>query len=189
MRIHCFSLILLFLWTHRAPAAEQPNVTEADVCVYCGTSGGVIAAVQAARLGKKVVLIEPGQHLGGMSSGGLGWTDNGSTETIGGLSREFYQRVYRYYTKPEAWPFQKREEYLAWLPKIWGVDGPRMEVIKAQFIFEAHAAESVFNDMAREAAVQVVFGERLDLQKGVRKADTPVRPGTAAAKSARITSI
>ena len=49
--------------------------------------------VEAVRLGRKVVLIEPGKHLGGMTSGGLGWTDNGSTETIGGLSREFYQRA------------------------------------------------------------------------------------------------
>jgi hypothetical protein len=147
----------------------QAAVTETDVLIYGGTSGGVIAAVQAARLGKKTVLIEPGRHLGGMSSGGLGWTDNGSTETIGGLSREFYQRVYRFYTKPDAWKFQRREDYLAWLPKIWGVDGPRMEEIKAQFIFEAHAAEAVFNDMAREAGVQVVYGERLDLKNGVRK--------------------
>src|SRR6266404_3772687 len=149
-----FCIVVLGGILPSASAAEQAKVTEADVCVYGGTSGGVIAAVEAARLGKKVVLIEPGRHLGGMSSGGLGWTDNGSTETIGGLSREFYQRIYRYYLKPAAWKYQKREEYLARLPKIWGVDGPRMETIKAQFIFEPHAAEQVFNDMAKEAGVQ-----------------------------------
>src|SRR5439155_8901499 len=126
---------------------------------------------------KKVVLIEPGHRLGGMTSGGLGMTDNGSTDTIGGLSREFYQRVYRFYTKQDAWKFQKREDYLAWLPKIWGVDGPRMEEIRAQFIFEANAAESVFNDMVREAGVEVVLGERLDLKSGVKK------------RGARITSL
>jgi hypothetical protein len=165
----CAALLSLIFPLLCATEFARAEVTEADVCVYGGTSGGVIAAVEAARLGKKVVLIEPGKHLGGMSSGGLGWTDNGSTETIGGLSREFYQRVYRFYTKPDAWKFQKREDYLAWLPKIWGVDGPRMEEIKAQFIFEAHAAEAVFNDMAREAGVDVVYGERLDLKNGVRK--------------------
>ena len=53
-----------------------------DLCVAMG------AAVQAARMGKKIILIEPGRHLGGMTSGGLGMTDNGSTETIGGLSRD-----------------------------------------------------------------------------------------------------
>ncbi|MBI3881932.1 MAG: FAD-dependent oxidoreductase, partial [Verrucomicrobia bacterium] len=155
--------LAITLTTHAA------TVTQSDVCVYGGTSGGVIAAVEAARSGKKTVLIEPGKHLGGMTSGGLGMTDNGSTDTIGGLSREFYQRVYRFYTKPGAWKFQKRADYLTWLPKIWGVDGPRMEEIKAQFLFEPRAAKAVFNDMAREAGVQVVFGERLDLKSGVRK--------------------
>lgn len=140
-----------------------------DVVVYGGTSGGVIAAVEAARLGRKVVLIEPGQRLGGMSSGGLGMTDNGSTGTIGGLSLEFYQRVYRFYQQPENWRFQKREDYVSWLPKVWGVDGPRMEELKAQFLFEPRAAKAVFDDMVREAGVEAVFGERLDLKKGVQK--------------------
>ncbi len=156
------------IWCHDTPIQAAQTVT-ADVVVYGGTSGGVIAAVEAARLGKKTVLIEPGQRLGGMSSGGLGMTDNGSTETIGGMSREFYQRVYRFYQRPENWRFQKREEYLTWLPKIWGVDGPRMEEIKAQFLFEPRAAKAVYDDMVREAGVQVVFGERLDLKNGVIK--------------------
>ncbi|HYF37245.1 MAG TPA: FAD-dependent oxidoreductase [Prosthecobacter sp.] len=147
--------------------AVLAHAEEADVCVYGGTSGGVVAAVEAARLGNRVILIEPGRHLGGMSSSGLGWTDNGSTETIGGLSREFYRRVYQYYTKPEAWRYQTRESYLSWLPKIWGVDGPRMEEIKAQFIFEPHAAEAVFNEMTKEAGVKVVYEERLELKDGV----------------------
>ena len=142
---------------------------EADVCVYGGTSAGVIAAVQAARLGQKVVLIEPGRHLGGMTSSGLGMTDNGNTDTIGGLSCEFYQRVYRYYTNASAWKFQAREAFVKWLPQTWGVDGPRMEQIRAQFRFEPHAAEAVFNELAREAKVQVILGERLELKNGVRK--------------------
>lgn len=142
---------------------------ETDVCIYGGTCGGVIAAVEAARHGKKVVLIEPTRRLGGMTSGGLGMTDNGSTDTIGGLSREFYQRVYQFYTKPENWKFQKRADYFSWLPKIWGVDGPRMEEIKAAFLFEPRAAKAVFDDMIKEAGVEVVLGERLDLKKGVVK--------------------
>src|SRR5688500_6501040 len=95
------SLHLLFAAALLSSAPAQYRSTHADVVVYGGTSGGVIAAVESARLGKKTVLIEPGHRLGGMSSGGLGMTDNGSTETIGGLSREFYQRVYQFYTKPE----------------------------------------------------------------------------------------
>jgi hypothetical protein len=169
MNLRRIASLLAFVFIAFLGKTWAAEVTSSEVCIYGGTSGGVIAAVQAARLGKKAVLIEPGRHLGGMSSGGLGWTDNGSTETIGGLSREFYQRVYRFYQKPEAWRWQKREDYLAWLPKIWGVDGPRMEEIQAQFIFEPHAAVTVFNDMVREAGVQVVLGERLDLKNGVRK--------------------
>jgi hypothetical protein len=145
------------------------DTSEADVCIYGGTSAGVTAAVEAARMGRDVVLIEPGKHLGGLSSGGLGMTDVGAVHTIGGLSREFYERVYQYYTAPQSWPFQKREDFVAWLPRIWGVDGPRMEELKAQFLFEPHAAEKVFSDMVREAGVRVVFGERLDLKNGVHK--------------------
>jgi hypothetical protein len=145
------------------------EIVTADVCVYGGTSAGVTAAVAAARMGRHVTLIEPGHHLGGLSSGGLGMTDVGALHTIGGLSREFYERVYRYYTDSQSWPHQKREEFIAWLPKIWGVDGPRMEELKAQFLFEPHAAEHAFDDMVREAGVQVVFGERLDLKGGVHK--------------------
>ncbi|MDB6005177.1 MAG: hypothetical protein JWR15_2164, partial [Prosthecobacter sp.] len=159
--------VALFLCFCLPSFAAEPIT--ADVCIYGGTSGGVIAAVESARLGKKTVLIESTQRLGGMSSGGLGMTDNGSTDTIGGLSREFYQRVYQFYRKPENWHFQKRADYLAWLPKIWGVDGPRMEEIQAQFLFEPRAAKAVFDDMAREAGVQVILGERLDLKNGVIK--------------------
>jgi len=161
IRIAAFVLALCF--------TAQAQVEEADVCVYGGTSAGVIAATQAARMGRDVVLIEATRHLGGMSSSGLGMTDNGSTETIGGMAREFYRRVYRFYKKEEAWRFQQRADYVAWMPKIWGVDGPRMETIKAQFLFEPRAAEAAFDDLAQEAGVRLVLGERLDLKNGVQK--------------------
>src|SRR5215217_9284871 len=68
-----------------------------DVVVYGGTAGGVIAAVTAAREGLKTVLLEPGTHLGGMVSGGLGYTDFGKKEVIGGYALEFYYRVGKHY--------------------------------------------------------------------------------------------
>src|SRR5947209_1152269 len=125
-------------------AADDAATT--DVCIYGGTSAGTIAAVAAARMGRSVVLLEPGKHLGGLSSGGLGMTDLGAVHTIGGLAREFYERIYGHYTKPESWTHGTRAEFVGWLPKIWGVDGPRMEELKAQFLFEPHAAEGVFKD-------------------------------------------
>src|SRR5689334_305739 len=74
-----------------------------DVVVYGGTSGGVIAAIQAGRMGKRVVLIEPGRHLGGMTTGGLGATDMGNQAAIGGVSREFYGRILKYYEDKRVW--------------------------------------------------------------------------------------
>ena len=74
---------------------QAPAPPEFDVVIYGGTSAGVIAAVQARRLGKTAVIVGPDFHLGGLSSGGLGFTDTGNKAVIGGLSREFYQRVWR----------------------------------------------------------------------------------------------
>ena len=68
-----------------------------DVVIYTATAGGISAAIQTARMGKKPVVIEPGRHLGGMTSGGLGATDIGNKRAIGGIAREFYQRVLKYY--------------------------------------------------------------------------------------------
>src|SRR3989442_2384963 len=86
-------------------------VVESDICIYGGTAGGVAAAVQASRMGKKAVIAEFGYHLGGMTSGGLGATDIGNKAAIGGISREFYHRVALHYARPEAWKFESREEY------------------------------------------------------------------------------
>ena len=77
-----------------------------DVVVYGQTSAGVMAAVQAKRMGKTVIVVGPDKHLGGLSSGGLGQTDIGNKRVIGGLAREFYQRLGKHYGKPEMWTFE-----------------------------------------------------------------------------------
>jgi len=131
-----------------------------DVVVYGGTSGGVAAAVQVAKMGKTVVLIEPGRHLGGLSSGGLGATDIGNKAAIGGLSREFYQRIYQHYAQTSAWKQETLAEYKT-RKRGRSIDKDTM------WGFEPHVAEQVFTDMAREVEVPVVFDERLDLNGGV----------------------
>lgn len=78
---------------------------ESDICVFGGTSGGVIAAVQSAKMGKRVVIAEFGRHLGGLTSGGLTYTDIGNKAAVGGLSRDFYRAMGRVYGKEEAWTF------------------------------------------------------------------------------------
>src|SRR6266478_75773 len=90
-----------------ARAAER----DYDIVVYGGTSGGISAAVQAARLGKTVILIEPGKHLGGLTSGGLGATDIGNKKAIGGIAREFYQRIKKHYADDGNWKYEKRSEF------------------------------------------------------------------------------
>ena len=73
-----------------------------DVVIYGGTSAAVTAAVQSKKMGKSVVIVCPDKHLGGLSSGGLGWTDTGNKAVIGGLAREFYHRVWKKYQEPDA---------------------------------------------------------------------------------------
>jgi signal peptidase I len=76
--------------------------------IYGDTAAGVIAAVQAKKMGKSVVLVGPDKHLGGLSSGGLGFTDTGNKAVIGGLSRDFYHRVWQHYDQPPRGRGRKR---------------------------------------------------------------------------------
>ena len=132
--------------------------------VYGDASGGVTAAIQAARMKKKVVLVSQYGHLGGMTSSGLGWTDIGNTAILGGLSREFYHRLYLHYQKDEAWTHQPRDTF-----RNKGQGAPALNP-KTQLAstFEPKVAEAVFDAMVEEAGVTVVRG-RLDLKKGVEK--------------------
>jgi hypothetical protein len=136
-----------------------------DLVVYGGTSAGVAAAVQAKRMGKKVVIVCPDKHLGGLSSGGLGFTDTGDKSVIGGISREFYQRIYQHYSQPESWVWQKREQYGNKGQGTPAVDGAQ----RTMWIFEPHAAEQVFEDFVRENKIPVHRDEWLDRAKGVKK--------------------
>lgn len=120
---------------------------DADVCVYGGTSGGVVAAVQAARMGKRVVLLEPGRHLGGMTSGGLSAVDIGDPRSVGGIAREYFTRLVGSYGKTLQWdqPFK-------------GKGGP---ATGGAYSIEPHIAEQLFDEMAREAGVMILREARL----------------------------
>ncbi|HEY6167548.1 MAG TPA: FAD-dependent oxidoreductase [Verrucomicrobiae bacterium] len=138
---------------------------EYDVVIYGGTCAGVIAAVQAKKLGKSVVVVSPDKHLGGLSSGGLGFTDTGNKAVIGGLSREFYHRVWLHYDKAGGWKWQKKEEYGGKGQGTPAVDGEQ----RTMWIFEPHVAEQVFEDLVRENQLTVHRDEWLDRAKGVKK--------------------
>jgi hypothetical protein len=136
-----------------------------DVVVYGGTAAAVTAAVQAKRMGKSVVIVSPDRHLGGLSSGGLGWTDSGDKRVIGGLAREFYHRIWRHYDGPEAWRWQPRESYGNRGQGTAAIDADR----RTMWIFEPHVAERVFEDLVREHAIPVHRDEWLDRERGVTK--------------------
>jgi hypothetical protein len=152
--------LMLLAAGHLLGAPVRAAEREYDLVIYGGTPGGVTAAVQAARMGKTAILIEPGKHLGGMTSGGLGATDIGNKAAIGGIAREFYQRIRRHYADDSSWKYEKRADF-----KGRGHD-PKEDTA---WTFEPHVAEKVFNDLVREHKVPVALGQRLGLKTGVKK--------------------
>lgn len=137
-----------------------------DIVIYGGTCAAITAAVQAKQMGKSVIVVSPDKHLGGLSSGGLGFTDTGNKSVIGGLARDFYHRIYLHYQKPMSWVQQKQSEYGNKGQGTPAMDGEN----RTMWIFEPHAAEQVFEDYVKEFGLEVVRDEWLDRAKGVTKA-------------------
>lgn len=131
------ALLLLSHYVHSPLARAEEH--KYDVVVYGATAGGAIAAIAAADEGLKVALVEPGQHVGGMVSGGLGRTDHGNPHVIGGYSRAYFERIGKHYGEDLSW------------------------------FFEPHVAEKTFRDWLAESNVTVYFGKRVDtVQKSGR---------------------
>jgi FAD-dependent oxidoreductase family protein len=146
---------------------DDPNIFEADVVIYGGTSAAITAGVQAKKMGKTVIIVSPDTHLGGLSSGGLGFTDTGNKEVIGGLSRDFYHRLYMKYQQDSSWKWQKKEEYGNKGQGTPAIDGKE----RTMWIFEPHVAETVFEDFVRENKLNVLRDEWLNRETGVVKKD------------------
>ena len=145
------------------PDRSAPPAQSFDLVVYGGTSAGVAAAVQAVRMGRSAVIVAPERHLGGLSAGGLGWTDTGDKAVIGGLAREFYHRVWLHYQDPQAWRWQARAAYGNRGQGTPAVDGDR----RTMWIFEPHVAERIFEDLIAEHGIEVRRNARLDRSQGV----------------------
>ena len=103
--------ILVFFLSAVGLGRGWSQTSKTDVVIYGGTSAAMSSAVQVKRMGKSVVVVSPDIHLGGLSSSGLGWTDSGKKQAIGGIAREFYHRVWRHYQGTDAWTWQKNEDY------------------------------------------------------------------------------
>lgn len=158
----CALCVLLFNASVWQPAtAKEPMY---DLVIYGGTSGGVAAGVQARRMGKTAVLIEPGKHLGGLTTGGLGATDIGNKGAIGGISREFYQRIKQHYADAANWTHEKPEAYRS---------GRGSEVAQedAMWTFEPHVAERLMEQLCSESGLEVIRQQRLNLKDGVEMQD------------------
>lgn len=159
MKRTILAIALLTFFTHSIPLFSQTR--SYDIVIYGGTSAGVAAAIQSSRMGKSVVLIEPSQHVGGLTTGGLGATDIGNKSAIGGISREFYQNIKKYYEDPAHWQWETPEEYLAKNERRTsrGED--------AMWTFEPSAAKKVYKDMMDAENIVLVTGQRLDRENGV----------------------
>jgi hypothetical protein len=144
------STLLISAWLLLVPIGmgHSAELVEADVCVYGGTSGGVTAAVQAARLGKTVILAEPGRHLGGMTAGGLSAVDIGDPRSVGGIAREYFTKLAATVGATLAWD----------KPFVAAGGGP---ATGGAYAIEPHKAEQLFRDLVREAGINVHYGARL----------------------------
>lgn len=154
--------VFLLLFSSYIPFSLA-KIYEADVVIYGGTSGAVMAGVQVARMGKCVIMVSPDKHLGGLTSGGLGWTDNGHAAGIGGLSLEFYQGVKQHYEKPGSWRQETQEEYR----EHKRPQGRNRKGDKSMWVFEPHVAEMLMEDFISKHDIEVVRDAWLDREKGV----------------------
>jgi hypothetical protein len=144
-----------------ATLSVHAEVIESDICVFGATSGGIAAALQAKRMGKTVVLVEPGNYLGGLTTGGLGATDIGNKAAIGGIAREFYQRIARHYAKDAAWTRETRQEYFSKRASGQSRASDLTSKDATMWTFEPHVAEQVYKELLKEAEVRVYFEEQL----------------------------
>ena len=136
-----------------------------DLVIYGGTSAGIAAAVQAKRMNRSVLLIEPGNRIGGLTTGGLGQTDIGNKSAIGGISREFYERIKAHYDDPANWRWQQHEDYR---------DGGQTRTKAgegAMWTFEPSAALQVYRHWVAEEGIELVLNRKLDRGEGVEVAD------------------
>lgn len=150
-----------------ASSTVKAQVVEADLCIFGGTSGGIAAAVQAARMGKTAVIVNPTKYLGGLTTGGLGATDIGNKAAIGGISRDFYHRLAQHYAREQSWTLETAPDYFA---KRRGGQAGASALTGADatmWTFEPRVAEKVYFQMLAESKTPVYLEQRL---KSVTKA-------------------
>jgi hypothetical protein len=161
----CFILIFAYIILQ----SSALKAAEYDIVIYGGTSAGVSAAIQASRMGKTVVIVEPTDRIGGLTTGGLGQTDIGNKQAVGGIAREFYQQVNKYYQNPENWKWQKRDEYRSGGQSVTETNEDAM------WTFEPSAALKILQEMLRqEKNISLVYNQQLNRKNGVKKSKAKI---------------
>lgn len=144
-------------------STDEPVGSVYDVVVYGGTSAGIIAAVQAKKDNMSVVIVSPDTRLGGLTAGGLGWTDSGKKHVIGGLSRGFYEDMYQYYQQDDVWKHQTIDEFVA-IPRATRTVN---HDTKTLWSFEPSAAKTIYDRYIRGYDIPVFRDHWLDRKSGV----------------------
>ena len=176
-------------------ALASPAFAEThDLVIYGGTSAGIAAAVQAKRMGISAIVIEPTDRVGGLTTGGLGQTDIGNKQVIGGIAWDFYHDIRIHYQKPESWKWmeQPKGNFKGTGQTITSDDE------KTQWTFEPSAALKVYQDWIARDGLKIVYKQRLDRSGESKATDRGDgyhinKPGTTAkgvtVEDGRITAI
>ncbi|PRP87879.1 hypothetical protein PROFUN_02616 [Planoprotostelium fungivorum] len=136
-----------------------------DVVIYGTTPAAITAAIQITRMGKTVAIVGPETHIGGLTTSGLGWTDCKNSKAIGGIARQFYQKIYYYYLNNSTWTSENRSHYIA--RRIGAQPGPAIdEKNGVQWTFEPKVAEKVFETWMKAGKIPIYRGEYLNRKKG-----------------------
>src|SRR5687767_2230589 len=134
-------------------SAQSAQVLEADICVFGGRSAGIVEAIQAKRMGKSAVLVEPGTYVAGVTTGGLGATDIGNKAAIGGISREFYHRIARHYAAEGNWKWERRADYFFRRGSGQSKASDLTSADATMWTFEPHVAAKAYREMLAEAQI------------------------------------
>ncbi|KAI1068856.1 hypothetical protein LB507_006114 [Fusarium sp. FIESC RH6] len=136
---------------------------DSDVVIYGNTVAAIAAAIQTVRMNKTAAIIFPGKRLGGLTVSGLGWTDSKDGNTIGGIAREFYEKVYQYYDNDDAWKYETRNDYID--KKIRAQPGMAIGD-NVQWTFEPHVAEKIFEKWIKDEKIPVFRNEAIVRSEG-----------------------
>jgi hypothetical protein len=131
-----------------------------------------MAAIQAAKMNKQVLLISNTAHVGGVATSGLTATDLNNFRSAGGLTRDFFRRLYAHYLDSSAWRSESREVFFERSKKR--TFSGKNDSLQMQWVYESHVAETILKEMLQEAGVQVIYKERLQLGNGVEKKNAAI---------------